>query len=207
MKKIIIKLTESELSEMIKKATTESLNEMDGATYARMYKASHRAKENNQNGVYNTKYMINGQRKVNPHEKVVSNDDVINRANKMESGVQQHWLNNYVGKTFKFYGEDRLGLVANVLFTLDRVKNLDIRKIILVGTVIFKDNEIPGDGIIIDFKTQKVVYHEKGDRYAYNLEIDNRSKALWDNLLEQLQMGIKSRNNNEEETNNQTNRG
>ena len=55
----------------------------------------------------------------------------------MEPTVQQHWLRDYVGKTFKFFGEDRMGLVAHLLFTLEKVTKLDVNKTILVGTIVF----------------------------------------------------------------------
>lgn len=41
-KKVTI-LTENELSQLIKEATSRVLNEMDAATYSRIHNASHRA--------------------------------------------------------------------------------------------------------------------------------------------------------------------
>lgn len=183
MGKKVIQLTEGTLAEMIKNITLDVLNEMDGATYSRIYNASHRAKTDNQNGSF--------QRSVG--SKTTNNDDIISRARKIEPSVQQHWLNEFIGKTFKFYGEDRMGLIADVLFTFDRVKKLDKEKSILVGTVIFNDTQINGDGIVVNFAKEKVLYHERGNRYAYVLEIDNRSKSLWDKLLSQLKMAIDAR--------------
>ena len=89
--------------------------------------------------------------------------------------------------------EDLLGIPADLLFTFERVKKLDLRKTILVGTVVFNETQIAGDGIIIDFTKDKVQYHEKGNRYAYNLEIDIRTKGLWDRLLVQLKKALKNR--------------
>ena len=78
MAKKVIKLTESELNQLIKEATSKVLNEMDAATYSRIHNASHRAMQDIQNG--------NFQRSVNA-TKVVDNDDIISRADSMELDV------------------------------------------------------------------------------------------------------------------------
>lgn len=181
--KQIIKLTESQLHSLIEQCLDEALNEMDGATYSRMYNASHRAMNDIQRGI--------STRTVG--SKTRNNDDIITRATQMQPTVQQHWLKNYIGRTFKFFAEDRMGLVAHLLFTLEQVTKLDLNKTILVGNVVFNDKQISGDGITIDFSRNKVQYHERGSRYAYNLEIDNRVAPQWNNLLEQLKMALENR--------------
>ena len=198
MSKKIIKLTESELSNLIREAVYNTINEMDGVTYARINNASQRAKNDIQNGIYQVpktttiKHKKDGTLRKRPITKttMIDNDDTIKRATKMQPEVQQHWLKDYIGKTFKFFANDRLNLVAHVLFTLDKVTKLDWKKTILVGTVTYNQTQISGDGIIIDFTKNRVQYHERGSRYAYNLEIDNRVKPLWDKLLEQLRMAL-----------------
>ena len=50
MAKKIIRLTESELNQIIKEATAKVMNEMDAATYSRIHNASHRAMQDIQNG-------------------------------------------------------------------------------------------------------------------------------------------------------------
>ena len=198
MRKKVIMLTEIELSNLIKEATRNVISEMDGSTYSRIYNASHKAKEENQNGNYSSLRIINNKSDGSRRFIGVNNDDTILRARKMEKEVQPYWLQDYVGKTFKFYGEDRLGLISDVLFTLERVTKLELNKTILIGTVTFNQTQIVGDGIIIDFKKNRVQYHERGNRYAYNLEIDNRCKPLWDSLLNQLKMALNARYNNEQ---------
>lgn len=84
--------------------------------------------------------------------------------------------------------------MADVLFTFDKIKKLDLNKTILIGTVTFNQTQIPGDGIVIDFIKNRVQYHEKGNRYAYNLEIDNRTAQLWYGLLAQLKQALENRN-------------
>ena len=51
MGKRIIHLTEGELAKIIKDVTIQSLNEMDGATYSRIYNATHGAKDDIQKGI------------------------------------------------------------------------------------------------------------------------------------------------------------
>ena len=179
MAKKVIKLTESELNQLIKEATSKVLNEMDAATYSRIHNASHI-----QNG--------NFQRSVNA-TKVVDNDDIISRADSMEPDVQSHWLSNYIGQTFKFFGRSQMGLPAHVLFTFERITKFEPNKTVLVGTVTFNKNQISGDGIIVDFVKGRVQYHERGNRYAYNLEIDNRYKPMWDAFLNELKTALDSR--------------
>ena len=183
MAKKVIQLTESELLEIIKDITIKSLNEMDGKTYTRIYNATKRAKEDNQRGLY--------QRTVGP--KTTNNDAIILRATNMEKAVQYHWLKDFIGQTFMFYGQDRMGLVASVLFTFDKVTKLDVNKTILVGTVTFNQTQISGDGIIVNFANGTIKYHERGSRYAYNLEVDNRTAPLWNGLMAQLQMALNNR--------------
>lgn len=196
-RKIIKQLTIDEVAEIIKNAILEALNEMDGATYAKLYNASRRAKVDNQNGIYTKSYNINQVEKDTNGEtiktpirtKTVLNDDVILRAQKMQEPVQQHWLSKYIGKTFKFYGEDRLGLTANILLKFQKITNLSDDKTILVGDITYNDKSISNDGIIVVFNkdnTCSVKYHDRKSKYKYNLEIDNRFKPLWDELLEQI---------------------
>ena len=183
MKKQVIQLTEAQLHTLIRNCVTEAISEMDGATYSRIYNASHRAMNDIQNGIQTR--TVGG--------KTTDNDDTITRASQMQSNVQQHWLKDYIGKTFKFFAEDRMGLVAHLLFTFVKVTKLDAEKTILVGDIVFNDKQISGDGITINFVKNKVKYHERGSRYAYNLEIDNRVAPTWNKLLEQLQMALTSR--------------
>ena len=51
MAKKVIQLTEGELARIIKDVTIQALNEMDGATYARIYNATHRAKNDIQSRI------------------------------------------------------------------------------------------------------------------------------------------------------------
>lgn len=111
-----------------------------------------------------------------------------------EPSTQSNWQEAYVGKTFKFFGEGQMGLPAHVLFTFDKCTKLEPKKTILVGTVTFNDTQISGDGIIVDFTKNTVKYRAKGSRYVYNLEIDNRYKPVWTELLAQLQVALASRN-------------
>ena len=183
MKRNTIRLTEQELNTLIHRCVNEALSEMDGATYSRIHKASHRAMSDIQSGK-STRTIGNT---------TTNNDDIITRASLMQQRVQEHWLKDFIGKTFKFFAEDRMGLVAHLLFTFEKVTKLDENKTILVGNVVFNDKQINGDGITIDFSKNRVQYHERGSRYAYNLEIDNRTSSLWEKLLEQLQMALNNR--------------
>jgi hypothetical protein len=184
MAKKVIRLTEDELKQLIKEATARVMNEMDAPTYSRIHNASHRAMQDIQNGNY--------ERSVNDKKKV-DNDDIISKADELEPRAQAHWLKDYVGQTFKFFGRSQMGLPAHVLFTFERITKLEPNKTVLVGSVTFNRNQINGDGIIIDFVKGRVKYHERGNRYAYNLEIDNRYKQIWDAFTNELRAALDAR--------------
>ena len=192
MKKKAIQLTEQELRSIIQDSVNAVLLEMEGETFARINKASKKAKDDIQNGNPTSMRVINNKSDGSRRFVGVNNSDTITRATNMQPEVQQHWLKDYIGKTFNFFAEDRLKLVAHLLFTFEEVTKFDIKKTILVGNVVFNNQQISGDGIIIDFTSNKVKYHERGNRYTYNLEIDNRFKPLWDSLLGQIRKALEN---------------
>ncbi len=170
MAKKATRLTEEELSQFIKEVTAKVMNEMDATTHPRISNASHRTMQDKQND----NPTINGKQLV------------ISSAKVLESKAQAHWLEDYVGQTFKFFGRSQMGLPAHVLFTFDRVTKLEPNKTVLVGCVTLNRNQINGDGIVIDFVKGRIKYHERGNRYAYNLEIDNRNKQMWEAFTNEL---------------------
>lgn len=184
MAKKVIRLTEEEFMSMINEAVEKALLEMDGKTAMRVPNSSTKAQHEIQAG--------NDNRQINA-SKSVTNDGLIQKAQKMWPSVENHWLQNFKGFTFKFFGKDRIGIVANILFTFERLSKLSSDKTILTGTVSYNNQSISGDGIVINFDKGVVKYHERGSRYQYSLEIDRRTKPQWDALLEQLQMALNAR--------------
>lgn len=184
MEKKVIQLTSAEFMSMINEAVAQALVEMDGKTAMRVPNASIKAQHEIQAG--------NDNRQINA-SKSVANDSLIQKAQDMWSRVENHWLQNFKGFTFKFFGKDRIGIVANILFTFDRLTKLSSNKTILTGTISYNNQSISGDGIIINFDKGVVKYHERGSRYQYSLEIDRRTKPQWDALLEQLKMALNAR--------------
>ncbi len=184
MAKKVIRLTEEELRQLIKEATAKVMNEMDDATYSCIHNASHRAMQDIQNGNY--------ERTVNGRD-FVDNDEIISSADELEPRAQAHWLKDYVGQTFKFFCRSQMGLPAHIIFTFEKITKFEPNKTVLVGSVTFNRNQINGDGIIIDFAKGSVKYHERGNRYAYVLEIDNRYKPLWDKFTNKLRAALDAR--------------
>lgn len=121
-----------------------------------------------------------------------NNGDSTTKATNLQLEAQEHWLEDYIGKTFNFFTEDSMNLVAHVLFTLEKLKKLDVKKTVLVGSVVFNNQQIIGDSIIIDFTTNRIKYREMGSRYIYNLEIDNRFKPLWNSLLGLIKIALEN---------------
>lgn len=180
MKRQVIQLTDEQLHSLIKDCVAKALDEMDGATYSRMCNASHKAMNDIQNG--------NPTRAV--ENTITDNDDIINKGIINGTDCSATLARDYVGKTFKFFGEDRMGLVAHLLFTLEKVTKLDVNKTILVGTIVLNNKQINGDGIIIDFAKNRVRYHERGSRHSYKLEIDQRVAPMWNSLMDQLKIAL-----------------
>ena len=104
----------------------------------------------------------------------------------LDDDMSPHRLEDYAGKTFKFFTSDGLGLVKHVLFTFEKVQKMELDKTVLVGTVTFNRTQISGSRITVDFLGNKVTYRERGTRHLYTLEVDNRSKSLWESLLSQI---------------------
>lgn len=168
----IIRLTEDELRQSIFEAVVPMLNEEDAAIYTRVYNASHRIRKDNRQSV-------NGP--------LVDKNNERNRSRQTEPNVQVHELDKFIGKDFRFYSENELGLVVIIKFVFSKVKKLAYHNTILTGTVLFEDTQIDGDRIIVDFAKNRVRYRERGSGCFYNLEIDNRFKSLWNELLMQLE--------------------
>ena len=175
MAKRVIRLTEGELNQLIKESTSKILKEMD-ATTSRTHNTSHSAKQDIQSGKNEKGENI---------EKCVNNGVIKSSADSMDSEVQSHWLSGYVGLTFKFFGRGPMGLPAHILFSFERITKLEPNKTVLVGTVTCNKNQINGAVIIINFKKNSVLYHARGNRHIYNLEIDNRHKPLWDKFKQE----------------------
>ena len=166
---------------MINEAVANALVEKDGKTAIKVPDISINAKNNIQQGVYS---------KIINSKKSISNDDLITKAQNMWPRVEDHWLKDFKGTTFKFFGKDRIGIVANILFTFEKLTHLSSDKTILVGSISYNNQTINGNGIVINFNKGTVKYKDRGSRYQYSLEIDNRFKSKWDALLEQLQMAL-----------------
>ena len=184
MPKKVVRLTAQAFMDLINEAVENALQEMDGKTAMRVQNVSVNARNDIQQGNYN--------RQINPN-KSVSNDALIQKAQNMWDRVEDHWLKQFKGFTFKFFGKDRIGIVANILFTFEKLTHLSPNKTILTGTVTYNNQTIDGDGILIDFNKGTVKYKARGSRYQYALEVDNRMKPQWDKLLEQLQMALDAR--------------
>lgn len=126
-------------------------------------------------------------------KKIVDNDEIISKADKLEPRTQAHWPMDYVGQTFKFFGISLKGLPTHVLFRFEKVTKLEPNKTIMIGSVTLNRNRINGDGIIIDYVKGMVKYHERDNRYAYNLEIDYRYKQMWDAYTYELKTALDAR--------------
>ena len=189
MAKRVNKLTEGELNQLIKESASKVINEMDAITCFRSHNTSPRAKQDIQRD--------NNDKAVDT-QKFIDNDVTSSRADSIGPEAQSHWLSDYIGQTFKFFGRSPMGLPAHILFSFERATKLESSKTVLVGTVTCNKNQINDDVIIINFKKNSVRYHAIGNRHIYHLEIDNRSKPLWDRFKQDILLELRRSHNNNE---------
>lgn len=114
------------------------------------------------------------------------NADVPGKTRTPDDRVKEGQLEDFIGKTFKFFWEDELRKIVNIIFTLKRIMKLNVRKTILEGDILCNGEKISDDSIVVDSRKDKVVYKEKECGLLYNLEIDIRSKDLWESLSEYI---------------------
>ena len=149
MGKRVIRLTESELKEMIYEAVIPVLNEIDAATYARVHRATNQAKLDNQNGKF--------IHQVNPN-KQETNDDIIAHGIDLEPRAADSMISPYKNIRYMFYCKNLRQNTGIVLFSLSKLYELTHEKAILKGDIVFNNQQMNGS-IIIYMETGTVVYY------------------------------------------------
>lgn len=194
MGKKVIRLTESELREVVRRAAEAALKEIDGKTLARVPNAATTAMDNIQNGVYDKTI------KSTFRNKTVSNDDEIIRADNLLPRAIQSFLSPYKDYQFMFFAYRREGNPIHLLFKVDNIKKNMDGVSILSGEVVFGKEQLPGDIQIVFSKdgegnlSNKVYYKYKGNNSKFILEPDRRTSEKWNELVQQL--GISRQNMN-----------
>ena len=181
MGKRVIRLTESELKEMIYEAVISVLNEIDDATYARVHRATNQAKLDNQNGKF--------IHQVNPN-KQETNDDIIAHGIDLEPRAADSMISPYKNIRYMFYCKNLRQNTGIVLFSLSILYELTHEKAILKGDIVFNNQQMNGS-IIIYMETGTVVYYHNSSKKKYPLEIDNRFAEQWNGLVNELQKAAK----------------
>lgn len=177
MGKKVIRLTESELKEMIYEAVIPVLNEIDAATYSRVHRATNQARIDNQNGKY--------IHQVNPN-KQETNDDIIAHGIDLEPRAADSLISSYKNIHFMFYCKNLRQNTGIVLFTLSKLYELTKEKAILKGDIVFNNQQMNGS-IIINMSSGAVLYYHNSSKKKYPLEIDNRFSQQWTALVSELQ--------------------
>ena len=173
----VIKLTEAELRQKIYEAVLPMLNETDAATYTRVYNATNRARVNSQQGQYTNQ---------DGSKRPKSNDEIIARGIDLEPRAADSMITPYKATKYMFYCRNLRQNTGIVIFSLDRLFELNRDKAILKGDIVF-NNQPTNGSIIIDMQTLGVIYYHSKSRKKYPLEIDNRFKEQWDKLCATLQ--------------------
>ena len=186
MSKKVVRLTESQLSEIIRGAVDMALNEIDGKTLSRVPNAATAAVDDIQKGIPNKTI------KSTLRNKTISNDSEIVRADEMTPRAIQSFLSPYKNFKFMFFAYKRTGNLVHLLFNVENIKKNMGGTSILSGNVIFGNEQLPGD-IQIELNkdedeniTYKVFYKYKGNSYKYILTPDNRTVNKWNELINEL---------------------
>ena len=181
MSKKVIRLTESELQEMVYEAVIPVLNEIDAATYSRVHRATNKARWDNQNGVF--------IHQVNPN-KQETNDDIIAHGIDLEPRAADSMISPYKDIRFMFYCKNLRQNTGIVFFSLSQLYELTYEKAILKGNIVFNNQQMNGS-IIVYMDTASVVYYHNSSKKKYPLEIDNRFASQWNALVRELQKASK----------------
>lgn len=186
MSKKVVRLTESQLKEIIRGAVDMALNEIDGKTLSRDPNAATTAMDDIQKGI-SDKNIKSALR-----NKTISNDSEIVRTDEMMPRAIQSFLAPYKNFKFMFFAYKMTGIPVHLLFNVENIKKNMGGISILSGNVIFGDEQLPGD-IQIEFNkdedeniTYKVFYKYKGNSYKYILTPDNRTVNKWNELINEL---------------------
>lgn len=180
MAKRIIRLTESELSEMIKDITMSVLNETDMETYARLWAASKNAQKQLQQGNY--------IEKVGKVERIRNNDTKFDRSKAIDKDVLMSALEKHKTSPFMFFARSGRDFGCRVIFELSSATKIKEDEIVLDGIVIFNQEQRYGK---ISIKNG-IARYRKGN-FIFTLTPDNRTKQAWDNLLDDIQKELDKR--------------
>ncbi|MDE5826192.1 MAG: hypothetical protein K2H57_01320 [Duncaniella sp.] len=175
-----IRLTESELSQLIHDITVSVLNEADMETYARLWAASKKAQKDLQNGNY--------QEKLGRVGRIRNNDQKFDRAKAIDMDVLQSALQKHKNYKYMFFAKSGRDIGCRVIFELNSAPKIKDDEIILDGTVTF--NQVAAYGKI-HIKNGCVRYYK--NRAWFLLTPDNRTKPMWDNLLADIQKCLDKR--------------
>ena len=180
MAKKVIKLTESELSEMIKDITMSVLNETDMETYARLWEASKNAQKQLQQGNY--------IEKVGKVERTRNNDTQFDRSKAIDKDALMSALEKHKTSPFMFFAKSERDFGCRVIFELSSAPKIKEDEIVLDGIVIFNQELRYGK---ISIKNG-IARYRKGNS-VFTLTPDNRTKQAWDSLLDGIQKGLEKR--------------
>ena len=115
---------------------------------------------------------------------IVHNPEIVNPLLAFLStymdGEKKNIFIPFLYRPFNFYGEDLLGTVTLVVFTMTGMSIVGLEQVKLNGFIDVNNERIKAKGILWDLRKDKVYYQQSGHKYY--LEIDNRNIELWKDL-------------------------
>ena len=177
MKRNKIILTEQEFTSLVKRVVNETINEIDGATYARVHSAKMGAQQRRLSGLPST-----STKRVNI-EIITKGIDLDPRAS--DSLIMPYKYD------YLFHCQNLLQ-AALLVFSFSQVYLLTPQKAILKGNVVFNGEPLNGS-IFVDMPSHRTYYKYKGRKSEYDLTIDRSNAKKWNELLQQIDLAILKR--------------
>ncbi len=178
MKRKTIILTEQEFTFLVKRVVNETMNEIDGATCARVHNATMDAQQRRISGLPSASSKRD-------------NLEIITKGIDLDPHACDSLITPYKGD-YLFHCQNLRQTAALLVFSFSQLYLLNPQKAILKGSVVFNGETLNGN-IIVDMTTHRTYYNYKGRKPEYNLTIDPANEKKWNELLQQLNLVIKKR--------------
>lgn len=171
-------MTEQEFTSLVKRVINETINEIDGATYARVHNTTMGAQQRRISVLPST----------SPKR---DNIEIITKGIDFDPRASDSLITPYKGD-YLFHCQNLRQAAALLVFSFNQLYLLNPQKAILKGTVVFNGEPLNGS-IIVDMSTHRTYYNYRGRKPEYDLTIDPSNEKKWNELLQQLDLVIQKR--------------
>lgn len=175
MAKKIKTLTREELCNIIAESVMQVMNENDAKIYAKVHESTNQARKGNRSGIHQV-----------DSNKSETDDFIIAHGIDMKSKATGSFMTPYKDINYMFYCKNLRQNVGITMFKLEQLHELTSEKAVLIGEIIFNNQQMTGS-IIVNLNDGQVNYYHSSSKRKYLLEIDKRFECQWNNLVQKLQ--------------------